>query len=1199
MRHTPQQWLERLYARIPAFYRQQDLEIARARSPGLDDDEALARAPLRGLLQTVAEQVAAVRQDIDDLWDDFFLETADDWVVPYLGALVGTRLLPNPVGQTNRQDVRNTLAWRRTKGTPAMLTGLARGTTGWRADVVEGFRTLAWTQHTEHVRPERALTPSLRDPVALARLATAADPFAHLPDLRPPGRPGVVGRGAPAGRYDLRTAVFHLRPLQVFPLRGVTPAAAAPGAAAPAGARAYTFDPLHEEGPLFGVDAVPVEPTAFRADPGAAFGPDRDLVVRRAGVPLALAAVTGADSSAGGTDGGAGGTDGGARVAGPGPALRAVSASADGEPLDDFTFGAPDPGTRLHPSEGMRVLDPRVFTRPAEHFTITAVWFPDAPAVAGAVPPAPVRLGAVATALLPDQSRAYHRDAALGGAGRLGLRISSGGGDAGVPGWEAIPPAAPGRFPACDLALRDDGPPRAARHGGVPSAAGRYAGAVIAYLPAVFVAPGRPVDLLVGSDGSCFEAVPAAGTAPAGPPTRGRTVRATQGQAWPPAGALSPVSFPYLPGGGMHRVRGLAVPDPSRLAGVPPWMVQVHVVAGVPQLAGALVTADVPVTDALRAALAVPPGQHTWPAFSFLPSREAVADRLPVERVTQVALLVSPVAAPAPGDPPVVVPPAELVLTDRAGAALLVYLPEADLGLGGADGTWFVVGADGSTWNVRAGLSAGLAGTLPPGAVLARATCGQVLPLEGAVPLRRRRVVAARPGSGELHVDPARGRFCLAADDPLVAVPPAERDLTVDYAQAFTGPVGARGATVADPLSAATQGLPPTRVVSAGGDATVRLPLGRVHRSVAEAVAAADALWTSTGVGIDEVIEIVDSASYPGPVRLDLGRFAAGSATPPRRVTIRAARGAMSARPCLLPGPLDAPEGRPAAAVTVTGVSGLTPVEALSVDRSLLLSGLLVGGPVRVGPGLVSALRLGACTVLPGPATDEPGPAPDAAVLWDDAQDHRAQLTIASSIVGAVRTGPGVAVVTGEDSVIHRAGHGPGLAVGGVEEPARSRGEEADPGGDRPAGRVSLRRVTVIGRVRAQELDADTCLFAALVVVDSRQTGCLRFCRVEPGSVLPRHYRCVPGADDLERGDAARAAFGSLRPGSPLFAALGDAASPLVLTASEAGDQVGAFAGTYPGLRRGNLAAKLAEFLPAGLRPVVVLEDRPITDYDH
>src|SRR5260370_30867494 len=117
----------RLYGRVPAHYRY------------YDRDQGYA---LLALLRVVGEQVANVRQDLDALWDNFFIETCDDWVVPYLGALLGTNLLAHPVGQSNRLDVRNTVHWRRSKGTPAMLRELAQSISLWPIDLAEFFQTL-------------------------------------------------------------------------------------------------------------------------------------------------------------------------------------------------------------------------------------------------------------------------------------------------------------------------------------------------------------------------------------------------------------------------------------------------------------------------------------------------------------------------------------------------------------------------------------------------------------------------------------------------------------------------------------------------------------------------------------------------------------------------------------------------------------------------------------------------------------------------------------------------------------------------------------------------------------------------------------------------------------------------------------------------------------------------------------------------
>jgi len=59
--------LDRLYELLPFVYRQRD---------------ELQGGPLRALLRVIAEQANAVEADIDQLYDNWFIETAQDWVVP-------------------------------------------------------------------------------------------------------------------------------------------------------------------------------------------------------------------------------------------------------------------------------------------------------------------------------------------------------------------------------------------------------------------------------------------------------------------------------------------------------------------------------------------------------------------------------------------------------------------------------------------------------------------------------------------------------------------------------------------------------------------------------------------------------------------------------------------------------------------------------------------------------------------------------------------------------------------------------------------------------------------------------------------------------------------------------------------------------------------------------------------------------------
>ena len=86
--------------------------------------------PLRALLEVIAEQVALIEEDIERAYDNWFIETCEDWVVPYIGALVGHEPV-GPVGEaarragalTPRREVANTIPNRARKEACACSNG--------------------------------------------------------------------------------------------------------------------------------------------------------------------------------------------------------------------------------------------------------------------------------------------------------------------------------------------------------------------------------------------------------------------------------------------------------------------------------------------------------------------------------------------------------------------------------------------------------------------------------------------------------------------------------------------------------------------------------------------------------------------------------------------------------------------------------------------------------------------------------------------------------------------------------------------------------------------------------------------------------------------------------------------------------------------------------------------------------------------
>src|SRR5215207_3001288 len=111
---------DRLYGLLPSVYRVRDAER----------DEAL-----RALLGIIEGELRLLDDDIGRLYDNFFIETCEEWVVPYLGDLLGVSGV-QPVRDeafSQRALVANTLAYRRRKGTASVLEQLARDVTGWPA----------------------------------------------------------------------------------------------------------------------------------------------------------------------------------------------------------------------------------------------------------------------------------------------------------------------------------------------------------------------------------------------------------------------------------------------------------------------------------------------------------------------------------------------------------------------------------------------------------------------------------------------------------------------------------------------------------------------------------------------------------------------------------------------------------------------------------------------------------------------------------------------------------------------------------------------------------------------------------------------------------------------------------------------------------------------------------------------------------
>jgi len=243
-------YAERLWQLLPALYRT------------TDTDQYDAPGPLRELVNRIGAQVAATRRSIDRMWADQSVETCDDWVVPYIGDLLGVSLIPGLDPPGTRADVGKTIHYRRRKGTVAILEEIATDVTGWQATVAEAFRQLARTAHG--LDPAIGLPPA---PASGAAGPLTGTPAGGLADLRSPH--GAMLAGTAFSEYartaDVRaghgtTGWYGLPKLLVFLWRLTSYAVAQATPVAVAGCPGqYVFDPTGRNVPLFLAPRPPVD----------------------------------------------------------------------------------------------------------------------------------------------------------------------------------------------------------------------------------------------------------------------------------------------------------------------------------------------------------------------------------------------------------------------------------------------------------------------------------------------------------------------------------------------------------------------------------------------------------------------------------------------------------------------------------------------------------------------------------------------------------------------------------------------------------------------------------------------------------------------------------------------------------------------------------------------------------------------------
>jgi hypothetical protein len=253
-----------LFDLLPAVYRIRDINYAQSRdlltpaeraellglqaiaTPNADQQARLeellskaARGPLQSLLMVIQEQLGVLAEDLDQLYDNHFIETCAPWVIPYIGDLIGYQSVRGivPAVDNPRVEVAETISLRRRKGTVLVMEQLARDVTGWGAHAVELFQLLADTQYMNHVRRWNHYAPDLRQWRAGLYVDTGFDRTAHKVDVR--------RIASNRGRYNIPNIGIFLWSLNAYSITQ------GPAAAVPAAPGCFRFSSLDRDIPLF------------------------------------------------------------------------------------------------------------------------------------------------------------------------------------------------------------------------------------------------------------------------------------------------------------------------------------------------------------------------------------------------------------------------------------------------------------------------------------------------------------------------------------------------------------------------------------------------------------------------------------------------------------------------------------------------------------------------------------------------------------------------------------------------------------------------------------------------------------------------------------------------------------------------------------------------------------------------------------
>jgi hypothetical protein len=267
---------------------------------------------------------------------------------------------------------------------------------------------------------------------------------------------------------------------------------------------------------------------------------------------------------------------------------------------------------------------------------------------------------------------------------------------------------------------------------------------------------------------------------------------------------------------------------------------------------------------------------------------------------------------------------------------------------------------------------------------------------------------------------------------------------------------------------------------------------------------------------------------------------------------------------------LSAANGERPFVVLRPNVGNVVTINAQKDDLALTIDGLWIGVEDAAG-GDAATLRLSGkwrqvtlrnVTLDPGGAmaaapNQSANPIPTVSLCFTGSVD---QIVIESSVTGPIAelTSPldpcATNMITISDSIVVGAPGAPAIALRNAS--------------------LTTNRTTIAGDVVIDRIDASETLVVGQVLAEDQQTGCFRFSAALKGGRTPHPYESTFFAAFLA------GVFVSRRFGDPGFYQLSEEAPAALSQGGEGGVEIGAYRKALDPIKRADLAAKLAEFMP-------------------